>query len=327
MKRRDFLSVLGGAVVAWPFAARAQQQSAMRRLGFLSLGLPDDAFGKNNTAAFLQGLAALGWKEGVNVQIDWRWFGADAALAEHQAAELIALRPDMILAGGNPAVEKLRQQTRTIPVVFTLVSDPVGLGYADSLSHPGGNFTGFESYTPQVYTKELQMLTQITPPAATAAILYNPATAPYAGRMVQMMQDAAKAIGVTVRDAPCHDDAGIEAGSPRCPGKAAACWPWATSLLKCIARRSPLSPSNTKFRQLPIRAKLHRAARFCLCAGHSRLVSPGGNLCRSHFQGREARRPAGAGAEQLRAPDQSQDRKSAGSNRAPIAARHRRRDH
>ena len=109
----------------------------MRRLGFLSLGLPDDAFGRNNAAAFLQGLAALGWKEGVSVQIDWRWYGADAALAERQAAELIALRPDVILAGGNPAVEKLRQQTKTIPVVFALVSDPVGLGYVDGLSHPG----------------------------------------------------------------------------------------------------------------------------------------------------------------------------------------------
>src|ERR1700685_6761 len=163
MKRRDFIVALGGAA-AWPLAARAQQQNGMRRLGFLSLGLPDDAFGKNNTAAFSQGLAALGWKEGVNVQIDWRWYGADAASAERQAAELIALAPDVILAGGNPAVEKLRRQTKTIPIVFALISDPVGLGYVDSLSHPGGNFTGFESYTPPVYTKELQMLTEIAPP-------------------------------------------------------------------------------------------------------------------------------------------------------------------
>jgi putative ABC transport system substrate-binding protein len=203
--------MLLGSAAAWPILAHAQQQRDRRRLGVLSLGLPDDAFGRNNTTAVLQGLDALGWKDGVNLQIDWRWYGADAALAERQAAELIALKPDVIVAGGNPAVEKLRQQTKAIPVVFALISDPVGLGYVDSLAHPGGNLTGFESYTPPIYTKELQMLTQITPPASSVAILYNPATAPYASRMVRAMEDAARSIGVTVRDAPCHDDAGIEA--------------------------------------------------------------------------------------------------------------------
>src|SRR5262249_59495983 len=116
------------------------------RLGFLSLGFPSDPFGIALYAAFSQGLSALGWKEGANLQIDWRWHGADAALAERQAAELIALKPDVLLAGGNPAVEKIRQQTKAIPIVFSLISDPVGLGYVDSLAHPGGNFTGFESY-------------------------------------------------------------------------------------------------------------------------------------------------------------------------------------
>ena len=211
MKRRDFIALLGGAAVACPLTARAQQQGRMRRLGFLSLGLPNDPFGKDNSAAFLQGLGALGWKEGVTLQIDWRWYGADAALAGRQTAELIAFKPDVILAGGNPAVEKVRQQSKSIPVVFALISDPVGLGYVDNLAHPGGNFTGFESYTPPIYTKELQMLTEITPPATTVAILYNPETAPYASQMVRTMEDAAKSIGVTVRDAPCHDDTAIEA--------------------------------------------------------------------------------------------------------------------
>jgi putative ABC transport system substrate-binding protein len=205
------MTLLGGAVVAWPRAARAQQQGATRRLGFLGLGLASDTFGKNIIAAFLQGLGALGWTERVNLHIDWRWYGADATLGERQAAELIALKPDVLLAGGNPAVEKVRQQTKTIPVVFALISDPVGMGYVDSLAHPGGNTTGFESYDPPIYTKELQMLTEITPPASTVAILYNPETAPYASRMVRVMEDAAKSIGVAVRDAPCHDDTGIEA--------------------------------------------------------------------------------------------------------------------
>jgi putative tryptophan/tyrosine transport system substrate-binding protein len=209
-RRRDFVALLGSAAAAWPLGASAQQR-VLRRLGFLSLGLANDAFGKNNTGAFLQGLDALGWREDVNLQIDWRWYGADAGLAERQATELIARKPDVILAGGNPAVEKVRQQSKMIPVVFTLISDPVGLGYVDSLAHPGGNFTGFESYTPPIYTKELQMLTDITPPASTIAILYNPATAPYGGRMVRAMEDAAKSIGVTVRDTACRDVAEIEA--------------------------------------------------------------------------------------------------------------------
>ncbi len=124
MKRREFITLLGGAM-AWPFAARAQQQDRMRRLGFLGPALASDMFAKDIVAAFAQGLGALGWKEGVNLSIDWRWYGADAALAERQAAEVIALKPDVILAGGNPAVEKVRQETKAIPVVFALVSDPV----------------------------------------------------------------------------------------------------------------------------------------------------------------------------------------------------------
>jgi len=209
LNRRGVIGLVGGAAV-WPLAARAQQH-VLRRLGFLSVGVPNDAFGKNNTDAFLQGLGALGWREGVNLQIDWRWYSADAALAEQQAAELVALKPDVLLAGGNPAVEKVRKQTVAVPVVFALVSDPLGMGYVESLAHPGGNMTGFMSYDPSLYTKQLQMLTEIIPPVKTVGILYNPQTAPYAGRMLRAMQDVAQSMGVTLRDAPCYDDAGIEA--------------------------------------------------------------------------------------------------------------------
>jgi putative tryptophan/tyrosine transport system substrate-binding protein len=210
VRRREFIAGLGSAA-ALPAVARAQQQGGMRRVGFLSSGLASDAFGQNIIAAFTQGLGALGWKEDVNLRIDWRWYGADAMLAERQAAELIALKPDVIVAGGNPAVEKVQQQSKTIPVVFALVSDPVGMGYVASVARPGGNITGFSSYDPPIYTKQLQMFTEITPPARTVAILYNPETAPYASRMVRVMEDAAKSIGVAVRDTPCHDDIGIEA--------------------------------------------------------------------------------------------------------------------
>jgi len=209
MKRRELLTLLGSAA-AWPLVARAQQPARMQRLGFLSLGLPNDAFSRANIAAFLQGLAALGWKEGFNLLIDWRWYAADAAAAGRQAAELITLKPDVLFAAGNPAVEKIRQQTKTIPVVFTLVSDPVGMGYVDNLAHPGCNITGFMTYDPPIYTKQLQMLTELSPPATTVAVIYNPETAPYANHMVQAMEEAAKSIGVAVRNAPCRDDVGIE---------------------------------------------------------------------------------------------------------------------
>jgi ABC-type uncharacterized transport system substrate-binding protein len=211
MRRREFITGLAGAVALWPLSALAQQQGEIRRIGFLCSGLASEAFGKNITAAFTQGLGALGWKVDVNLHIDWRWYGADAMLAERQAAELIALKPDVLVAGGNPAVEKVRQQSKTIPVVFALVSDPVGMGYVASVARPGGNITGFSSYDPPIYTKQLQMLTKITPPARTVAILYNPETAPYASRMVRVMEDVAKSIGVAVRDAPCHDDTEIKA--------------------------------------------------------------------------------------------------------------------
>jgi putative tryptophan/tyrosine transport system substrate-binding protein len=209
LKRREFITLAGGAV-AWPLAARAQQPARMQRLGFLSLGLPNDAFNRANIAAFLQGLAALGWKEGFNLLIDWRWHAADAAAAERQAAELITLKPDVLFAAGNPAVEKIKQQTKTIPVVFTLVSEPVGMGYVDNLAHPGGNINGFMTYDPPIYTKQLQMLTEFSPPVTTVAVIYNPETAPYANHMVQAMEEAAKSIGVAVLNAPCRDDAGIE---------------------------------------------------------------------------------------------------------------------
>jgi putative ABC transport system substrate-binding protein len=210
--RREFITLLGGAAAAWPLSAGAQQQpDRIRRIGFLGTGHPSDAFGRANIRAFAQGLSALGWKEGINLHIDWRLYGADVALARRQAEELVALGPDVLLAGGNTSVEQVRRQTRTIPIVFALVSDPVGMGYVDSLARPGGNITGFSSYDPPIYTKQLQMFTDITPPVTTVAALYNPETASYASRMMRAIIDAAKSFGVAVRDAPCHDDAEIDA--------------------------------------------------------------------------------------------------------------------
>ena len=210
LKRREVIKLMGGAA-AWPLAARAQPRVGMRRIGVLSMASANP-LRQSTVAALMQGLGALGWKEGDNLRIDWRfWDGIDLALLGPQAAELVALGPDVLLAAGNAAVEAVRRQAKAIPIVFTMVSDPVGMGYVESLAHPGGNVSGFSSYDPPIDTKRLEMLTQITPPAANVAVLYNPDTAPYAGLMLRSIGDAAKSLALTVRDAPCHNDEEIEA--------------------------------------------------------------------------------------------------------------------
>ena len=143
MRRRDFITLLGGAAVAWPLAARAQQPERMRRIGVLLPAAADDAEFQARVGAFLQGLAQLGWTIGRNVRIDTRWAGADAAEIRRHAAELAALAPDVILAHGGATVGPLLQATRTVPIVFVVVVDPVGAGFVDSLARPGGNATGF----------------------------------------------------------------------------------------------------------------------------------------------------------------------------------------
>src|SRR5262249_40530724 len=143
MKRRDFITLLGGAAIAWPLAARAQQREQMRRIGVLMNLGSDDAEAQARNAAFLQGLQELGWTVGRNVRIDYRWGAGDPELFRRHASELVALAPDVILAGGGAVVPSLLQATRTVPIVFTRTPDPVGAGFVESLARPGGNATGF----------------------------------------------------------------------------------------------------------------------------------------------------------------------------------------
>ena len=159
----------------------------------------------------MQGLGALNWHDGGNLHIDWRWAGGDPVLYERYAAELIALDPEVLVAWGSPNVAALRRQTSTIPIVIVNVTDPVGQGFVDSLARPGGNITGFTDYDPPMAGKWLGMLTQIIPTVAHAAVLFNPATAPFAGMMVRVIEETAPSLAVAVRAAPCHDDAEIEA--------------------------------------------------------------------------------------------------------------------
>jgi putative ABC transport system substrate-binding protein len=210
MNRREFITLLGAT--ALPLAARAQQTGDnLRRIGVLMPQLEHDALGQTRVAALVQGLGALNWKEGVNLRIDWRWAGGDPALFGRYAAELVALGPEVLWAASTPGVEALRRQTSTIPIVFAIVTDPVGQGFVASLAHPGRNITGFTDFDPPMASKWLGMLAQITPPVAQVAVLFNPATAPFAGLMLRAIEEAAPSFAVVVRATPCRDDAEIEA--------------------------------------------------------------------------------------------------------------------
>ena len=208
MRRREFIGLAIGA--ALPRAAWAQQPGdGVRRLGVLTVTAPNDVVSKGRAAVLKQSLAALDWKEGANLRIDWRDGDGDMGLIEGSADELIASAPDVLLAVGTPCVAALRRRTSTIPIVFAVVTDPVDQGFIASLSHPGGNVTGFTDYDGPMAGKWLEMLMQVAPPAAHVAVLYNPATAPFAEIMMSAMQAAAPSSAVTVRAVPLHDAAGI----------------------------------------------------------------------------------------------------------------------
>ena len=171
IKRREFITLLGGAAAAWPLAARAQQGNRMRRIGVLLTLATDDPEGQARIAAFLQGLQQLGWTDGRNVQIDTRWAGGNANDIRRHAVELAGLSPEVILANGSAAVAPLLQATRAVPIVFVVVPDPVGAGFVESLARPGGNATGFTPFEYGIGVKWLELLKQIAPRVTRAAVL------------------------------------------------------------------------------------------------------------------------------------------------------------
>jgi len=174
MKRREFITLLGSTVAAWPLAARAQQPERMRRIGVLMAPSANDPEAQARVAAFLQGLQELGWSVGRNVTIDIRSFTGNSADARKYAAELVALAPDVILATTSAAVAPLVETTRTVPIVFANVADPVGAGFVDSLARPGGNITGFVSWDYSISGKWLQLLKEIAPGVTRVAVTRDP---------------------------------------------------------------------------------------------------------------------------------------------------------
>jgi putative ABC transport system substrate-binding protein len=208
MRRRDFITLVGGAATAWPLAARAQQPDRMRRIGVLIPGAADDPEFQARVGAFLQGLQLLGWTIGRNVRIDTRWATTDAAEIRRHAAELAALAPDVILAHAATTVGPLLQATRTIPVVFPSVVDPVGAGFVDSLARPGGNATGFLAFEYSLSGKWLELLKEIAPGMTRVAVLRNAATP--SGPGVGVIQAVAPSLRVEVNPVNVRDAGEIE---------------------------------------------------------------------------------------------------------------------
>jgi putative tryptophan/tyrosine transport system substrate-binding protein len=215
MRRREFITLLGGAAATWPLSARAQQAERVRRIGVLQGGSDrdraDDPRSQPNTAAFLQALQQLGWTDGRNVKIDYRWPTGDADKARKYAAELVALAPDVILSFGSPNMTPLLQATRTVPIVFVAVVDPVGAGFVDSLSRPGGNATGFMLFEYGLSAKWPELLKQIAPGVTRAAVLRDSAITSGIGQFA-VIQYVAPSVGVEVSPVDVRDPSEIERG-------------------------------------------------------------------------------------------------------------------
>ncbi len=204
MRRRDFITLFGGAAAAWPLAARAQQYGRMRRIGvFMNLG-KDDPESATRLAAFRQGLQGLGWTEGRNLRIDYRWGAGDLDRYQGYAAELVALAPDVILAAGGPIVRMLQQATRTVPIVFVQAIDPVGGGGIANLPRPGSNTTGFASIEYRISGKRLELLREMAPDVTRVAVLRDPAT-PAGGGQFTAVEAVAPSLGVEVSPVDVRD--------------------------------------------------------------------------------------------------------------------------
>jgi putative ABC transport system substrate-binding protein len=207
LKRRDFISLGGGAAAAWPLAARAQQRKQMRRVGALMPWTASDPQVQVRYAAFLQGLQQLGWTVGTNVEIDSRWSAGSESETRRHAAELVALAPDVIFASGSATVGPLA--TRTVPIVFVNTPDPVGAGYVESLARPGGNITGFTPFEYGIGAKWLELLKEVAPSVTRVAILRDPAITAGIG-LWGAIQSVAPAFGVELRPVDVNDVSGLE---------------------------------------------------------------------------------------------------------------------
>jgi putative ABC transport system substrate-binding protein len=207
MRRREFITLLGGAAAAWPLAARAQQTDRMRRIGMLIGTAENDPELPLRLAAFLQTLERLGWKESLNLRIDYRWGAGDPDRTRAYAKELIRATPDIVVAESTPATAALQQESRTTPIIFVQAGNPVGSGFVASFARPGGNLTGFTNYVPSMGSKWLELLKEIAPRLARAAALFNPKT--HTGQYWGVLDAAAQSFNVKFTKAAVEDAAEI----------------------------------------------------------------------------------------------------------------------
>jgi len=210
MRRREFIALVGSSVVAWPLAARAQQPERMRRVGLILPYAQDDPEAQSRVKAFRYGLRDVSWVEGRNIRIDYRFSGIDPTQIKQSVAEMVSLAPDLIVANTVPVLTALRQATSTIPIVFTVVNDPVGLGFVSSLARPGGNITGFSFIEFSMVGKWIGILKDIAPDLSRVALMFNPDTAPYYDVFLRSFERQPRSVAVEVSAAPVRDTAEIE---------------------------------------------------------------------------------------------------------------------
>jgi putative tryptophan/tyrosine transport system substrate-binding protein len=208
MRRRAFISLLGAAA-AWPLPARAQQRERVRRIGVLMSYVESDSEAQRQGRAFSQTLKDLGWTDGSNVTLDYRWPGSAPARLRTHAAELVHLKPDVLLAGATPAATALKNETGSIPIVFANVADPVGQGFVASLGQPGGNMSGLGAFEFSIAGKWVQGLKELVPSAAKIGVIVNPETAPFYGMFLPFIDSAARVVGIQSNITAIHDAAHI----------------------------------------------------------------------------------------------------------------------
>ena len=209
MKRRDFFALAGGAV-AWPLATHAQQPNGQRRIGWLDIFPENDPNSQSRRKAFLETIETLGWTVGRNLAIDYRWGLFDLTRARLAGAELLGLQPDLLVCAGAPVTLAMQQATRTVPIVFTIVVDPVALGIVSSLAHPGSNITGFSYFDVAIGSKWLELLKEIAPPVRRVALMFNPESSPHSRLIYQSMEASAAKSSIQLSMAMVRAPAEIE---------------------------------------------------------------------------------------------------------------------
>jgi putative ABC transport system substrate-binding protein len=307
LRRREFIAALGGAA-AWPLAARAQQGDRVRRIAVLMLGQGDSLRrGTFVVSAFAQALAGFGWTDGRNVRMDPRWAGGDINRIRALAQELVGLQPDIIVTFGNPATVAVQRETRTIPIVFAAVTDPVATGIVSRLNQPGGNITGFATNEATLGGKWLELLSEIAPGVKRAAIMFNPDTSP-ASAYMPSLETAARSLKVELIMAPVHSDVEIETAITalgREPGGGLVVTPEAFTM----AHRAPIISAAAR-NKVPAVYSASDVARDGGLLSYA--VDSVDTLRRAEtYVEREAGRSSGAVSDQVRDGPEPQDRQGA----------------